>query len=132
MAEIYDRYANPCFISPFLAQLSTKIYGSKWQIHKGEIKTLHREKTADLLDSEEMGKMENDLWAMLHADFSSPKALMITAGNILLSAKQETKVQSNLTDFIRLWVQLFVTQVSFDTEFKKLREFCIKWDLNHK
>lgn len=61
MAEICDGYANPCFIFPFLAQLSAKIYGSKQQINKGEIETLHREKTAELLDSEEMGKMESDL-----------------------------------------------------------------------
>lgn len=61
MAEVCDRCANPCFISPFLAQLSTKIHGSKQQINKGEIKTLCKEKTADLLDSEKMGKMERDL-----------------------------------------------------------------------
>lgn len=58
---------------------------------------LCREKTADLFNSEEMGKMERDLRPMLHA-----KALMTTARNVLLSAKQETKVQSNLSDFIRI------------------------------
>lgn len=61
MAEICNRYANPSVMSPFLAQLSTIIYGSKQQINKGEIKTLHREKTANLFDSEEMGKTESDL-----------------------------------------------------------------------
>lgn len=61
MAEVCDRCANLCFISPFLAQLSTTIYGSKQQINKGEIKTLCKEKTVDLFGSEKMGKMERDL-----------------------------------------------------------------------
>lgn len=52
--------------------------------------------TADLFDSEEMGKMESDPWLVLHADLRSPKALMIIAGDIYYYLQSKKKMSNKI------------------------------------